>query len=101
MEREKLEKASKEAFDNFYARDPIMDDTFKSIFEQGAEWAMSQPLADRLTDVEKEQIRNYHRVLTRDKHVAICNRSYSGQTGADAMLFSLEQIFGDELFKEK
>lgn len=101
MEKEQLDKASKEAFDNFYARDPIMDDTFKSIFEQGAKWTMSLPLADRLTDEEKEMIRNYHRVLTRDKHVAICNRSYSGQAGADAMLFSLEQIFGEELFNEE
>ncbi len=60
----------------------------------------SQPLTERLTEDEKTKIRNYHRVLTKDKHVAICNRSYSGQAGADAMLFSLEQIFGEELFKE-
>lgn len=92
MEREKLEKASKEAFDNFYARDPIMDDTFRSIFEQGAKWTMSQPLCDRLTDVEKEQIKAIY--FRNVYSVADVQSNFTEKCLIDA-------IFGTELFNEE
>lgn len=100
MDREKLNKAAEDLADKYGFND--FDKASVSFgFKDCADWLMQQPLSDRLTDEEKEQIRNYHRVLTRDKSVAICNRSYDGIAGADAMLFSLEQIFGSDLFKEK
>lgn len=103
MDKDKLNEAAKHfaAWETINSSDPNNNYYCKWGFIKGAQWLMQQPLANRLTDEEKEKIRNYHRVLTRDKHVAICNRSYSGQAGADAMLFSLEQIFGEELFDEK
>lgn len=70
-------------------------------FIEGAEWLQSQPLSERLTEAEKEMIRNYHRTLSNDKHIAIYKRSYSGQAATTALLFSLEQIFGDDLFTDK
>lgn len=92
MEKEQLDKASKEAFDNFYARDPIMDDTFKFIFKQGAEWAMSLPLADRLTDNEKEMIKAiYFRSVY---SVADVQSNFTEKCLIDA-------IFGADLFNEK
>lgn len=97
MDREKLKTAADISQGNVEYNDK---NNHYDGFIMGAQWLMQQPLSERLTDEEKEKIRNYHRVLTKDKSIAICNRSYDGIAGADAMLFSLEVIFGTDLFKE-
>lgn len=90
MEREQLEKASKEAFDDFYAFDPISDYQFQLIFEKGARWAMSQSLADKLSDSEKEMIK------------AIYTRKVYGAENVEKKFTEeclLEAIFGTEFLK--
>ena len=53
-------------------------------FRQGAQWLIQQPLADRLTDEEKERIK----VLYNEYHAHVFH-------------IEMEQIFGKELFNEK
>lgn len=64
--------------------------------KRGANWLMRQPLSERLTDEEKEKIRQIYidnspmtNWVNVDKKVSIC------------VLQLLESIFGPELFKEK
>ena len=83
-----------------------------SAFKDGVEWLMSQPLADRLTEEEKEEVRKFHRA---NLHYAIENtekmKTTSGESTRQSasvrreiFIFSnkiLEQIFGKEMFNEK
>lgn len=81
-------------------------------FRGGAEWLMSLPLADRLTEEEKEAVRKFYRA---NMHYAIeCSEKMkeapdestrqSMAVRRDIFIFSnkiLEQIFGKEMFNEK
>ena len=66
----------------------IMDD-----FKAGAEWLMAQPLADRLTDEEKEKIMQVYRHASYPSNRC----TFAGQT----VLRLFPSIFGKELFNEK
>ena len=81
-------------------------------FRQGADWLMQQPLADRLTNEEKEKIKaiykreadsmelETHRIKTAENEIAkVCHESNFWQAKLKADM--LEQIFGKELFNEK
>lgn len=57
MDNDKLDKAAKAHID---AAAPLMAHPGKvfAAFHAGAKWLLTQPLADRLTEEEKEKIRN-------------------------------------------
>ena len=59
-------------------------------FRQGADWLMQQPLADRLTDEEKEKIRNLSNLV--GKIALKCEIEVFNQ--------ELQGIFGKELFNQ-
>lgn len=63
----------------------IMDD-----FKAGADWVLSQPLADRLTEAEKERIKAKYNELKSLN--SITNDMFADDTAI------LEWLFGKELF---
>ncbi len=96
MEIEKLNEAANEAFDCFYAIEPIMDDTFRYIFSQGAKWAMSQSLEERMTDDEKKSIRElYDWCIECSKKKDETARSLAG-----GVVLELAIIFGSKIFDD-
>ena len=62
-------------------------------FRQGANWLMQQPLADRLTEEEKERIKAKYNELKSLN--SITNDMFADDTAI------LEWLFGKELFNEK
>ena len=96
MDADKLNEAAEEyAHENawypgetFYESDIIaMEESFSDTFKQGASWLMQQPLADRLTDEEKERIKKlYHTLWGKSVHKT---------------QLEFADIFGADLFKEK
>ncbi|MBD5302316.1 MAG: hypothetical protein HDS16_04890 [Bacteroides sp.] len=62
-------------------------------FRQGADWLMQQPLADRMTDEEKEKIRAKYNELKSLN--SITNDMFADDTAI------FEWLFGAELFNEK
>lgn len=58
-DKEMLDKAAEMFVD---AQSPIADpeEFARKAFKQGASWLLSQPLSERLTDKEKEKIRNIY-----------------------------------------
>lgn len=93
MERDKLNEAAEEyAHENAwypgetsYESDiTAMQESFSDTFKAGADWLMTQPLADRLTDEEKEKIR------------ALYN-----EYRAHVFHIEMEGIFGKDLFNDK
>lgn len=64
-------------------------------FRQGAQWLMTQPLSDRLTDEEKEKIKEIYWQAMKD-WVGIGEARGHCKVGV-----AIEQIFGEELFNEK
>ena len=109
MDRDKLNEAAKrEAYNNYgrfyYER--------RDGFIKGAEWLMTQPLADRLTDEEKEEmIKRYNDELemarlhtekmkestnpsSRQFHANVCE-------GYISRMKLMKQIFDANFFKEK
>ena len=67
-------------------------------FEQGVKWLMSLPLSDRLTDEEKEKIRAIYKDY---EELETYGEALSDRTAGRMQCFTLEQIFGKELFNEK
>ena len=84
MDKEKLIKA---AWDyrkaNRYEDNPYQTDIMDA-FCYGADWLMAQPLADRLTDEEKEKIR----ALYNEYHAHVFH-------------IEMDAIFGKDLFNDK
>ena len=68
-------------------------------FEAGAQWLMTQPLSDRLTDEEKEKIKKLHAeaVLFGDFESADNIEPLSHYHGRKVCM---ELIFGAELFNQ-
>ena len=109
MDRDKLNEAAKEQAD--YGTHWGWGDR-KECFISGAEWLMSQPLADRLTEEEKEKIiKRYNDELemaqfhtgkmkgsanptSRQFHANVCE-------GYISRMKLMKQIFGANFFKEK
>lgn len=117
MDADKLNEACDTAFlENYFpsateSPDPRWE-MFADGFKQGADWLMHQPLADRLTDEEKERIKaiykreadsmelETHRIKTAENEIAkVCHESNFWQAKLKADM--LEGIFGIELFNEK
>ena len=121
MDKDKLNKAAEEyAHENawypgetFYESDIIaMEESFSDTFKQGASWLMQQPLADRLTDEEKEKIiKRYKNELEVAQHHTLKMKESANPTsrqfhanvreGYVSRLKLLESIFGKNLFNEK
>lgn len=95
MDADKLNEAAKHfaAWETINSTDPNNNYYCKWGFIKGAKWLMSQSLADRLTEEEKERIMQVYR------HASCpSNRvTFAGQT----VLRLFPSIFGKELFNEK
>ena len=89
MDKDKLNEVAWDYHsDNYFANNPHREDIMDA-FKDGAEWLMQQPLADRLTDVEKEKIKGFYNNPSLNKFA---------REIADGIL---SVIFGKELFNEK
>lgn len=75
---------------------PYREDDFKS----GANWLMAQPLADRLTDEEKERIIKKYKF---NDEAGLATAIRTGEMANKHILMRdlLEDIFGEKLFNEK
>lgn len=97
MEREKLDKAAEEAFEDYLLFSETTDsksaDDFTNGFKQGVEWLMGQLLSERLSDEEKEKIKGY---LTSAMFV-YASGSHASLEGLRDMFID---IFGADLFKD-
>ena len=73
---------------------------FADGFKQGVNWLMQQPLADRLTDEEKEKIM---KLYITDEEIKGIKTAFGTYPVAAATITKniLEQIFGKDLFNEK
>ena len=97
MNKDKLNEACDTAFlENYFpsateSPDPRWE-MFADGFKQGAQWVMQQPLSDRLTDEEKEKIRErYNYYMSEEPNCYFGCR----------MRNEFELIFGKELFNKK
>lgn len=111
MDKEKLKDAALAHCGDFANYITTVLDVLRA-FRGGAEWLMSQPLADRLTEEEKEEVRKFYRA---NMHYAIeCSekdekdpdKSVRQSMAVRREIFNfsnkiLEQIFGSEMFNEK
>ena len=89
-----IDKLNKAAIQNKH-RQFWTKHTHKTSFENGAQWLMQQPLADRLTDEEKEKIKAIYWQAMKD-WVSIGEARGYCKVG-----IAIESIFGKELFNEK
>ena len=100
MDADKLNEAAWEYHKaNRYEDNPHRADIMDA-FCNGASWLMQQPLADRLTDEEKEKVKKLY--LT-DEEIDGVKSAFGVYPVAAAVMTKniLEQIFGKELFNEK
>ena len=99
MDADKLNEAAELHSTAAYNKYPegVTKDTFEyecnKAFKRGVEWLMQQPLADRLTDEEKERIKAKHSELKSLN--SISNEMFADDTAI------LEWLFGKELFNKK
>ena len=108
MDAEKLNEAAREArretaiqarSDWHHSLDGVsldsvsIDELVESAFEKGAQWLMQQPLADRLTEEEKEKIKAKYNELKSLN--SITDEMFADDTAI------LEWLFDKELFNEK
>ena len=105
MDKDKLNEAMLRAWCQYrnmeYVPDfvnPLPSENFERGFKQGTQWLMQQPLADRLTDEEKEKIRAIYKDYEK---LETYGEALSDRTAGRMQCFTLEQIFGKELFNEK
>lgn len=77
-----------------------MEESFSDTFKQGASWLMWQPLADRLTDEEKEKIKSEYEHNAEMYDLGSVVPATMG-TMHKGKVELLESIFGKELFNEK
>ena len=93
MDADKLNEAAiRYEEDSTYGGMEALYDT-KFAFKKGAQWLMQQPLADRLTEEEKEKIMQIYRHSSYPSNRV----TFAGQT----VLRLFPGIFGKELFNEK
>ena len=102
-------KVNEAAEDNIpaHAPDALYDEGFVGGFMACANWLMQQPLADRLTEDEKEKIKEIFK-RANDSYVANDNLN-TPRTPTEAhsrgyvvgVMSAIEDIFGRELFNEK
>ena len=98
MDADKLNKAAEEYNKKLgKCRDATWNDGEYG-FIAGAHWLMQQPLSDRLSDEEKEKIRAIYKDY---EELETYGEALSDRTAGRMQCFTLEQIFGKELFNEK
>lgn len=109
MDRDKLNKAAEEArittaisarSDWHHSLDGVnldvsIDELVESSFVGGADWLMQQPLSERLTDEEKEKIKETYWQAAKDWIGIGDARGYC------RTCIAIESIFGADLFKDK
>lgn len=110
MDREKLDKAAKKCATEMWCGEPkgeyIVDlvdyDNIIDAFKQGAEWLQSQPIADRLTEIEREKVKNVYIdcMEIEDRYRYRANVSPFAVDKAIANRRLIELIFGKELFEK-
>ena len=93
MDKDKLNEAAKDIA-NRCGFDDFDKDSVDFGFKAGTDWLLSQPLADRLTDKEKEKIKGY---LIGAK-IVYAHGGHASLEGIRDMFFD---IFGKELFNGK
>ena len=102
MDKDKLNEAALEYSEDFAngTYKPTVFDVL-SAFKDGTNWLMQQPLADRLTDEEKEKHKaTYNRLVALQKEALKDHDDFTINITA-AQLGTFAQIFGKELFNEK
>lgn len=100
MDREKLNKAAKQDAINTVIGDPYERGNYEMGFESGAEWLMGQPLSERLTDAEREDIVFAYKASVRlIQKTEITNPNLAEVFKGQQLLLS--SIFGKDLFREK
>ena len=100
MDADKLnDAAGKDWCENVLDRDlkPIT----KQAFKRGANWLIQQPLADRLTEEEKEKIKAIYSESQRWLNEEPNEYNSTLKVIAVGLQDRLERIFGNELFNEK
>ena len=103
MDADKLNEAAEKYFKEESAfRPPCLCKGFVfDAFLAGAQWLMTQPLADRLTEEEKEKHKaTYNRLVALQKEALKDHDDFTVNITA-AQLGTFTQIFGKELFNEK
>lgn len=95
MDREKLEKAANAQTHffntNMRAENAPYDERFKKGFIRGVEWLQSQPLKDRLTEEEREEVRAMYKQMMVDFR----RTSFKEDFGLTNAMNTMEDIFGD------
>lgn len=94
MDREKLTESADIASDNAVFESHPWN-VFNDGFIKGAEWLMGQPLSERLTEDEREKIKNVYNQAVGD------TKGYYSDTwdAAYAIIEFCEEIFGKEMFE--
>ena len=100
MERDKLNDAARDASDNAVF-DSHPWNNYNEGFIKGAEWLMQQPLADRLTNEEKERIKIEYAELLKAQRKARQDRDTFYGNILSAQRGVYESIFGSDLFSEE
>lgn len=99
MNREKINNAAEEAFEDYLlfseTTDSKSSDDYINGFKRGADWLMQQPLSERLTDEEKEKIRDIMKYPQR--YIEPIEGTMTFQ--AIGIKNVLTAIFGADLFK--
>lgn len=88
MDRQKLNRAAGDAGKDFV----LCADTFENFFKQGAYWLMRQPLSERLTDKEKEYIKERYNFYQNQK-------SQTNKLLYKRIRNEFEYIFGEDLLQ--
>lgn len=93
MEKDRLKKIAEYVSPIASAKEK---DMFKDGFIRGAKWLQSQPLADRLTEEERERIKTMYNQAVDD------TKGYYSDTwdAAYAVIEFCEEIFGKEMFEK-
>ena len=95
MDADKLSEAADKELANTFSADVLEYVVAKNTFIKGANWLMTQPLTDRLTDEEKQRIRI---MLDLTKLESLSTVQTAFQKGVAECL---DAIFGKDLFNEK
>ena len=99
MDADKLNEAAVDRWVKYIPTVCLFNNIFTDAFKLGANWLMQQLLADRLTDEEKERIKQ--------TYTSLCRKVANPELPSDyidcatAQMLILESIFGTELFNEK
>lgn len=90
MEKDKLENAAESAMEGLGYFTQVNAASIKTAFIQGAEWLIGQPLRERMTEEEKEKIKERY-----DYYMSEEPNCYLGSR----MRNEYESIFGKEMFE--